>query len=640
MVAAALVAVSAAAGAALRAQSFTALAETMTPGATGTVTVPAGVCFVRVQIAGGAGGTGYQSGFGLAPFDGGTGAFIEARVAVTPGAQLFYGVGGAGGDGSEGAGGAGGVGGGGSGGMYTDFRGGGGGGASIVALNGAPVVVAGGGGGGFATGGAAGSANGNGQPGDTFLNSEFPEDLYPAGGGLADGGGGQGGVHTTLATASGGGGGGVTDGGGATIGGGSGGDGDGTYGGGGGGGGGAMLAHGGAGANGLAPNGGPGGTAGGFGAAGGNGALGIGGGGGAAGTGGGGGAGYGGGGGAGGVGGGGGGSSFVVSGATDVASDTNTGDGFVSVVYDPVADACARPAFTKAFAPAAIETGETSTLTFTIDGSATTLAATALAFTDVLPAGVEIAATPNASTTCTGGTLTAVAGTNTIGYAGGSLAAGASCTVSVDVTSDTADAHVNTSGDLTSSLGNSGVATATLTVAEAAFTVPAATGGGTITGTISGGGPTCTIDSAVATTAEAVAGGGPSGVTLPHGLVDFRIDACTPGSAVTFTVTFPEPLAPGTVYWKYGPTADDPTPHWYTIPATIVGATVTYTITDGGLGDDDLTANGTIEDPAGPGPAMAVPTVPVIVMGVLTLLLVGIGVVTLRRRMVLAQADA
>ncbi|HEX9734216.1 MAG TPA: IPTL-CTERM sorting domain-containing protein [Thermoanaerobaculia bacterium] len=121
------------------------------------------------------------------------------------------------------------------------------------------------------------------------------------------------------------------------------------------------------------------------------------------------------------------------------------------------------PLFSKSFAPNAIAAGAVSTLTFTIDNTASALAATALAFTDNLPAGVVVASPPNASTTC-GGTLTAVAGTGVVTLSGGTVAAGASCTVTVDVTSAAGGVHVNTTGDLTSSLGNSGPASDSLMV--------------------------------------------------------------------------------------------------------------------------------------------------------------------------------
>jgi uncharacterized repeat protein (TIGR01451 family) len=122
------------------------------------------------------------------------------------------------------------------------------------------------------------------------------------------------------------------------------------------------------------------------------------------------------------------------------------------------------PGFDKGFAPDAILAGEISVLTFSIDNTASALAASDLDFTDTLPSGVVLADPPNASTTCDGGALTAVAGAGSVGYSGGTVGAGASCTVQVDVTSVVGGEHVNVTGDLTSSSGDSGPASATLTV--------------------------------------------------------------------------------------------------------------------------------------------------------------------------------
>ncbi|MED5550353.1 MAG: DUF4347 domain-containing protein, partial [Pseudomonadota bacterium] len=129
------------------------------------------------------------------------------------------------------------------------------------------------------------------------------------------------------------------------------------------------------------------------------------------------------------------------------------------------------PGFSKAFAPASVQTGDVSTLTFTIDNSALAVGVTALDFTDNLPAGMEVAATPNASTTCTGGTLTAVAGAGVVSYTGGAIGAGATCTVDVDVSATAAGSLLNTTGNLTSSQGNSGTASATLTVTQPGLSV-------------------------------------------------------------------------------------------------------------------------------------------------------------------------
>lgn len=157
-----------------------------------------------------------------------------------------------------------------------------------------------------------------------------------------------------------------------------------------------------------------------------------------------------------------GGVSFTVSAIEDrvgntASNVTSTTDGSFIRIGDP-------PVFSAVFSPDAIIQGETSTLTFTIDNAANVAAVTSLDFSNNLPAGLEVADPAHASTTCTGGTLTAVAGAGTLSYAGGTVAAGATCTVSADVRATAGGSVVNISGNLTSSLGNSGSASDTLEV--------------------------------------------------------------------------------------------------------------------------------------------------------------------------------
>jgi hypothetical protein len=129
-----------------------------------------------------------------------------------------------------------------------------------------------------------------------------------------------------------------------------------------------------------------------------------------------------------------------------------------------------QPLFSKSFTPDSVFSGAVSTLIFTIDNSNSTVAADDLNFTDNLPSGITIAAAPNAVTTCTRGTLQAVAGTGIISYSNGTVNAAGSCTVQVSVTVIGSDGVVtNTSGDLTSSLGNSGPATASIAVVDSIF---------------------------------------------------------------------------------------------------------------------------------------------------------------------------
>lgn len=120
------------------------------------------------------------------------------------------------------------------------------------------------------------------------------------------------------------------------------------------------------------------------------------------------------------------------------------------------------PSFSKNFVPSTVETNGVSTLTFTMNNFLSMSTASSLDFTDNLPAGMVVANPANVSTTCVGGTITAVPGSSVITYAGGSIFPGASCTLSVDVTPTQEGVHVNVTGNLTSSLGISGPAFATL----------------------------------------------------------------------------------------------------------------------------------------------------------------------------------
>ncbi|MGE8320310.1 MAG: ExeM/NucH family extracellular endonuclease [Comamonas sp.] len=107
----------------------------------------------------------------------------------------------------------------------------------------------------------------------------------------------------------------------------------------------------------------------------------------------------------------------------------------------------------------------------------------------------------------------------------------------------------------------------------------------------------------------------PRGLELLHAPLQWAATGCTPGGAATLRITYPEALPAGTQYWKWGPTAANPQPHWYSLPATVSGKVLTVQLSDGADGDDDLAANGRIADPgaagrlaADPGPGTPVAT--------------------------------
>ncbi|MFY9557090.1 MAG: HYR domain-containing protein [Blastocatellia bacterium] len=124
------------------------------------------------------------------------------------------------------------------------------------------------------------------------------------------------------------------------------------------------------------------------------------------------------------------------------------------------------PTITKAFGAATIPLNGVTTLTLTINNPNSGLTLTGIAFSDNLPAGLQVAATPGITSTCAGATWNASPGDTTLNFAGGTLAPGASCTVGVNVTGTTPGVKNNATNAPTSNECATGVAsnTAMLTV--------------------------------------------------------------------------------------------------------------------------------------------------------------------------------
>lgn len=365
------------------------------------------------------------------------------------------------------------------------------------------------------------------------------------------------------------------------------------------------------------------------------------------------------------------------------------------------------PVFSLVAAPDTISVSGTvtsSTLTYTIGNSGSIVRATGLAFSNTLPAGLVVASPSNASTDCSGGSLTA-SGTS-ISYSGGLVPASASCTITVDIAATAGGSFTNTTGNLTFTLGDSGSSSATITVDDTppvitvlganpleltlgdTFVDPGATaidqpgnvsvpvtssndvntamiGGYSVlydavdavgnaavqqtrvvnvvapilvrsytgalpsgnTGTLSftTGDPLCTFDGDPSFTTDATASPPkPGKLTLVDGLVDFAIMNCSPGATVTLTMDYGAALPPGTAYWKVA------SPEWRQIAASISGSSATFSITDGGVNDDDGTADGRIVDPSGAGSTAGATAIPV--NNPLVLLLMVLGLVLLASR--------
>jgi hypothetical protein len=171
------------------------------------------------------------------------------------------------------------------------------------------------------------------------------------------------------------------------------------------------------------------------------------------------------------------------------------------------------------------------------------------------------------------------------------------------------------------------------------FTAATATGTGMATAHISGGGPSCGFDnSATGFHATPANPAPPTGAKFPHGVLGFRLEGCVPGSTVVVDVTWPS-LDPASHYLKLTRLPGGPaTPIWYE-PAgySVIGMTTRFTLVDGGVGDDDLAANGVIVDPGGPALVAAalvteVPTIGPVALALIILAILTSGAFALRRQ--------
>ncbi|MCH8342079.1 MAG: DUF11 domain-containing protein [Chloroflexi bacterium] len=141
------------------------------------------------------------------------------------------------------------------------------------------------------------------------------------------------------------------------------------------------------------------------------------------------------------------------------ATESGTNTGPTGSASDSIT-AISPPSISKLFNPNPILTGGTSTLTFTISNPNPDDALTGVAFSDTFPTspGAMVVASPTGATTSGCGTPTyaPVAGAASISFTGGTIAAGGSCTVTVDVTATPTGDYANTSGMVSATTAGTG----------------------------------------------------------------------------------------------------------------------------------------------------------------------------------------
>ncbi len=150
--------------------------------------------------------------------------------------------------------------------------------------------------------------------------------------------------------------------------------------------------------------------------------------------------------------------------SSDLGLDGGPASDTLLITIDPA------PGFSKQFIPNPVGLSQPVSMVYTIDNTGSSSDVGDLQFSDTLPTNLVVSATPNGSSSCVGGTLSAVAGSSTVNYSSGSASRLTSCSVQLDVVTNLAGDYLSTSGSLSSDLGFSGQAFDTLSVVECVAT--------------------------------------------------------------------------------------------------------------------------------------------------------------------------
>ncbi len=141
-------------------------------------------------------------------------------------------------------------------------------------------------------------------------------------------------------------------------------------------------------------------------------------------------------------------------------------DNFAGIAFDA---AVLPPTISKAFGTAQITVGQTTSLTFTL-GNPNTFSLTGVGFTDTFPAGIVTAVPVTTTNSCSGGHAGNAGSTS---LTGGTIAAGGTCVVTVNVTGTTVGVKNNTTSTVSAINGGiGGTASASITVVAVPLVPP------------------------------------------------------------------------------------------------------------------------------------------------------------------------
>ncbi|MGH8174198.1 MAG: beta strand repeat-containing protein, partial [Rhodanobacteraceae bacterium] len=221
---------------------------------------------------------------------------------------------------------------------------------------------------------------------------------------------------------------------------------------------------------------------------------------------------------------------------TSTSADSNPANNIASAattVQNPV------PSVVKTFTPATVGSGIPSLLRITITNNAA-VAISGVAISDTFPTTpgqMRITAPASGVSNTCGGTFTAANNQTSLALTGGSIAAGASCSITVNVVATTVGNYVNTTGNVTATQTPSGP-TATATLAVGVLNAPTTTKSFTPASVVLGGTAQMTIafanPNAAAITGVAFTDDYPTGIANSAGTI-VASNSC--GGTVTATAS-------------------------------------------------------------------------------------------------------
>lgn len=149
----------------------------------------------------------------------------------------------------------------------------------------------------------------------------------------------------------------------------------------------------------------------------------------------------------------------------------------------------------------------------------------------------------------------------------------------------------------------------------------------------------CTVAPADMQFGNAIPPGAPATASFPLGVFSFTATGC-PAATLRISVTYPVGSLAGLTMFKVGPHGVPRQTGWFPPPGlSVVGDTVSFTVTDDGDGDSNTTTPGTITDPlvptrlaAGPTSTQAIPTLGEWGVALLSLLAAALGMGVMRRK--------